>query len=124
MACLKAGLRCWRRLRLPWWDSAHPGHQEIAIEVAIMDNCYSVAAARNNLAKLLHDAEAGHTVKISRRGEPVAVILSLSKYERMKSSSNASEAYRRWRGEWKDFADIDSPFEDVRDAEPGRDFSF
>ena len=39
---------------------------------------YSVAEARQNLARLIRDAERGRAVEITRRGEPVVVLLSAS----------------------------------------------
>ena len=53
-----------------------------------MDNGYSIADARNNLARLVHIAEDGEAVRLSRRGRPVAVILSLSEYERLRSAGD------------------------------------
>lgn len=41
---------------------------------------YSVADARQNLARLIRSAERGRAVRITRRGQPVAVLLSTSGY--------------------------------------------
>jgi prevent-host-death family protein len=41
---------------------------------------YSVAEARQSFARLIRAAERGRAVEITRRGEPVAVLLSASKY--------------------------------------------
>ena len=41
---------------------------------------YSVAEARQNFARLIRSAEHGKPVEITRRGEPVAVLLSAAQY--------------------------------------------
>lgn len=44
---------------------------------------YSIADAKNNLPGLVHEAECGQAVEITRRGRPVAVLLSMDEYARM-----------------------------------------
>jgi prevent-host-death family protein len=39
---------------------------------------HSIAEARRNFLSLVHDAENGKAVEITRRGEPVAVLIGLS----------------------------------------------
>jgi prevent-host-death family protein len=51
----------------------------------IMDDDYSIAQARNQLSELVHQAESGKTVKLTRRGKPVAVVVSLAAYESLAS---------------------------------------
>ena len=48
-----------------------------------MNDAYSIAAARNNLSGLVHEAEQGHPVRLTRRGKPVAVLISTEQYERL-----------------------------------------
>lgn len=55
----------------------------MAIEMAIQKKNASIAEARNSLARLVHEAESGHAVEITRRGKPVAVLLSLAEYRRL-----------------------------------------
>ncbi len=45
-----------------------------------MAKSFSVAEARQNFARLLQTAERGRVVEITRRGEPVAVVLSAAQY--------------------------------------------
>ena len=59
-----------------------------------MEREYSVAEARNQLAALIHDVEAGNPVRITRQGQPVAVLLSEGQYERLTG---------RRQGFWKAF---------------------
>ena len=42
---------------------------------------HSIAEARSQLPRLIQDAEQGLAVAISRRGEPVAVLLSYREYQ-------------------------------------------
>jgi antitoxin Phd len=53
-----------------------------------MDDGHSIAEARNNLARLVHIAEDGEPVRLTRRGRPVAVILSLTEYERLRAAGD------------------------------------
>lgn len=57
-----------------------------------MDDDYSIAQARNQLSELVHQAESGKAVKLTRRGKPVAVVVSLATYE----SLSASKATPAW----------------------------
>jgi prevent-host-death family protein len=50
-----------------------------------MNDDYSIAQARNQLSELVHQAESGKTVKLTRRGKPVAVVVSLAAYESLAS---------------------------------------
>lgn len=43
----------------------------------------SIAAARDRLASLVHEVEDGPPVEITRRGQPVAVLLSYHEYQRL-----------------------------------------
>lgn len=92
----------------------------MAIEIAIMEEFYSVASARDNLARLIHDAETGHPVKIARRGKPVVVILGLSEYERLQQRSGSRKAYENWRKCWESELNGEDPFGGSRDRSPGR----
>ena len=48
-----------------------------------MNDAYSIAAAKNNLSGLVHEVEQGHPVRLTRRGKPVAVLISTEQYERL-----------------------------------------
>jgi len=48
-----------------------------------MNDAYSIAAAKNNLSGLVHEAEQGHPVRLTRRGKPVAVLISTEQYKRL-----------------------------------------
>jgi prevent-host-death family protein len=86
----------------------------------------SIAEARSNLPNLIREAETGKIVELTRRGEPVAVLIGRKRYEQLTSrlrpfSEVWDEFTRKFpRGE----VDInpDEIFRDVRDKDPGRDF--
>lgn len=44
---------------------------------------YSIAQARDQLPQLVHTAEQGTPVELTRRGKQVAVILSAKEYDRL-----------------------------------------
>jgi prevent-host-death family protein len=85
---------------------------------------YSIAEARHNLAAIIHNLERKPTVELTRRGEPVAVLMSFREYHRLTSNSGKFwDAFTKFR---KDFdlskADIEPDvFKDVRDTSPGRE---
>jgi prevent-host-death family protein len=45
-----------------------------------MANRYSIAEARDRLARLVHDAEKGIAVELTRLGKRVAVLVSMKDY--------------------------------------------
>jgi prevent-host-death family protein len=85
---------------------------------------YSVAEARNHLAALVHEAEAGRPVRISRRGKPAAVLVSDLEYERLaRQHSGFWKALQSFRSTVAagSLVDAATAFDDVRDRAPGRD---
>ena len=52
-----------------------------------MDTGYSIAETRDNLARLVHEAERGSVVHITRRGRVVAVLLSADEHARLRAAS-------------------------------------
>ena len=86
----------------------------------------SVADAKNMLPKLIHRAESGEVVHITRRGIPVAVLVSELQYEHLgiHAERDCWQAIEEWRSkatfDWPDL-----PNEEVdgwRDRSPDRDF--
>lgn len=60
-----------------------------------MAKSYSVAEARVNLPNILDDVEAGKEVQLTRRGQPVAVLLSRRRYDMLKSDhAHFADVYR------------------------------
>ena len=89
----------------------------------------SIAEARNRLARLIHDAEAGETVQVTRRGKPVAVLVSQAEYERLLRGLPRRtfwEAVQAMRAD-PEFEPVDFTKEEVdgwRDRGIGRDLSW
>jgi prevent-host-death family protein len=88
-----------------------------------MTKRFSIAQARHNLAAIIHDLERKPAVELTRRGEPVAVLLSFREYHRLISSSGKFwDAYSKFR---KDVdlskLGIEPDVFDMRDSSPGRD---
>ncbi len=85
---------------------------------------YSLAEARDNLTAIVRDVEKTAAVELTRRGKPVAVILSVDEYRRLTrpagSFSTALERFRQEAG-LADMALGPERFEGVRDADPGRE---
>lgn len=52
-----------------------------------MNKRYSIAQARDNLAAIVHELEVTDSIELTRRGQPVAVILSKHEYDRLHSGA-------------------------------------
>ena len=101
----------------------HYGHEaEIMLEV-------SVAKARNALTQLIHEAEGGKVVHITRRGKSVAVLVSREEYDRLESQDSKRDFWQAIE-DWRAQASFDWPEltpEEVdgwRDRHRGREFSW
>ena len=68
----------------------------------------SVTQARNTLTRLIREVEAGEAVHITRRGKPVAVLVSRDDYDRQESGEPRRDF---WQGimEWRAQASFDWP---------------
>lgn len=93
------------------------------VQEAEMVRRFSVAEARAQLPHLLHAVEHGEQVEITRRGEPVAVVLSLSEFRRIAGPHGGfNEDFARWH-QSAGTEDRDLPvdyFRNLRDRGPGR----
>lgn len=91
-----------------------------------MNPQYSIAQTRHNLAEIVHEAESGHPVAITRRGKPVAVLLSQAEFERLsgRQVQDVWEAISEFRAS-HDLQEInEQDFAGLREQSPGRDFSW
>ena len=58
---------------------------------------YSVAEARSSLPTIIDQAESGLDVELTRRGKPVAVVISVREFERLRGDgARFGAAYRRF----------------------------
>ena len=90
-----------------------------------MTERHSIAEARRNLPSLVRDAENGKAVELTRRGEPVAVLIGHREFGRLTSGRRGfGDAYREFADafELSELAlDPDDLFGDVREVTAGRD---
>lgn len=85
----------------------------------------SIAEARDRLPRLIHEAEGGEPVEITRRGEAVAVIIDIATWRRMRPSNpdllTALEAYWADPGAGAEDLNPDEIFGPARDRAPAPD---
>ena len=89
-----------------------------------MSKRYSIAEARKNLPSLVSEAESGYVVELTRRGDRVAVLMSIHEYQRMKGKRAAfKEAYADFVNRFDlDEYGLDEEFaRGLRDRSTGRD---
>jgi prevent-host-death family protein len=48
-----------------------------------MTKAFSISEAKDQLPRLVHEAEAGRPVALTRRGIPVAILLSKAEYDQL-----------------------------------------
>lgn len=90
-----------------------------------MGKRHSIAEARSSLPRLVREAESGKPVELTRRGEPVAVLVGRQHYLRLTSGGRKfSQAYAEFTrqvdlGELA--IDPDAVFAGARDRTRGRD---
>jgi prevent-host-death family protein len=83
----------------------------------------TIREAKNSLAALIHVAEKGEAVRLTRHGKPVAVLVSEREYRRLSESSARRDPWaflQRWRAQQgKDFSGIkDEEVDSWRDRSP------
>lgn len=87
----------------------------------------SVAEARQNFARLIKRAQQGRAIEITRRGEPVAVLLSAAEYLVLTGERPSFvEAIDRIRDRLgvEGLGIGDEELDGLRDESPGREVSF
>ena len=62
-----------------------------------MSQRYSIAEARSRLRRIVDQAEAGVEIELTRRGQPVAVLVSHREFERLRGTRvHFRDAYRKF----------------------------
>lgn len=62
-----------------------------------MSHRYSIAQARSHLPTIVDQVESGLEVELTRRGHPVAIVVSCREFERLRGTrQHFSDAYRRF----------------------------
>jgi prevent-host-death family protein len=88
-----------------------------------MPRRYSIADARSSLPRIVDEAEAGAEVELTRRGRPVAVIVSRRTFDRLRDAHvHFDAAYRQFLSRFSlDEIGLDeADFRAARDRTPGR----
>lgn len=87
---------------------------------------YSIAEARDHFPGIVHEAERGADIELTRRGRPVAMLISLAEYQRLTATRPTLwETIEAWRASvdpevfLKDGEELVAP----RDRSPGRDIA-
>jgi prevent-host-death family protein len=68
-----------------------------------MQKQFSIAEAKNRLPTIIHYVEKGPHVELTRRGKPVAMLLSIREYKRLS---------RKYAGFWSAISEFRRKFED------------
>ncbi len=88
---------------------------------------YSVAEARNRFAELVRDLEHVSQIEVTRRGRPVAVLISIAEFEKLRSRRvSFGSAYDAFLCT-VDLAQVDiepEVFEGLREPSTGREMTW
>jgi prevent-host-death family protein len=90
-------------------------------------NHYSMTQARNELSALVRKLNARHHIELTRYGKPVAVLMSMSAYQRVVGPRlDFWEAYQAFLRSHplEQLAIEPDVFDDVRDTSTGREVRF
>ena len=86
-----------------------------------MEKQYTISEAKNRLPSIVHSVERGPSVKLTRRGRPVAILLSIKEYEKLLHKNvgfwNALTNFRKQAGE---LGISENDFKGIRDCSSGR----
>ena len=91
----------------------------------------TIRDAKSQLSSLVHEAEKGQTVRLTRRGKPVAVLVSDQEYKRMKAAQEPRRDFMHFLQGWRrEMIAKGIPFSSdeeltaTRDRSTGRELSF
>ena len=104
---------------------------KMAIKIAIIEDAmpksFSIAEARHDLAALVHQLDRQPRIELTRRGKPVAVLMSVCEYNRLTTPTRRFwEAYSAF-AEATDLCCLGiepEVFSDVRDRSAGREVNW
>ena len=92
-----------------------------------MEQEFSIAEAKNQLPELVRKAEKGKPIRLTRRGKPVAVLLSDRDYQSLQEKKgDLWAAIKRFRAkaDYKGVELTDDEIDSWRDRSMGRDFKW
>ncbi|MDD4930272.1 MAG: type II toxin-antitoxin system Phd/YefM family antitoxin [Gallionella sp.] len=85
----------------------------------------TIAQAKNHLPKLIHAAEAGDDIRISRHGKLVAVLISAERYQqRFNAGKGVFQAIMQWREKQPGLELSDDEVDSWRDRSAAREFEW
>jgi prevent-host-death family protein len=87
-----------------------------------MEKEVTISEAKNKLTAIVHAVEKGPSVKLTRRGRPVAVLLSIAEYEAL--HGRRAEFWERLTALRKQAGEVDitdEDFSNLRDTSHGRE---
>ncbi|MDZ7699663.1 MAG: type II toxin-antitoxin system prevent-host-death family antitoxin [Deltaproteobacteria bacterium] len=88
-----------------------------------MQNQYTISEAKNKLPAIIHSVEMGPSVQLTRRGRPVAVLISVGEYEKLRGQHNnfwnALTVFRKKMAELQVVVSNED-FENLRDPSAAR----
>jgi prevent-host-death family protein len=89
---------------------------------------YSVAEANSQFAAIIRQAERNGPVEITRRGSPVAVLVSLAEFEQLQANNHHHPDLFQTMMSWREESDVaalninpDEIWGDIRDRSLGRE---
>lgn len=86
----------------------------------------TIAEAKNNLSRLIHQLETAEPIHLTRYGKPVAVMMSETQYRQLISPvQSLNSAILNWRNQLDEPLDIgfnDKELKEMRKDSSGRDF--
>ena len=88
---------------------------------------YTIAEARSKFARIIDEAEAGQRIELTRRGVPVAVMVSCEELERLQGKRpRFKELYEEFlKDVCLEEVGVDEDFaESLRSREMGREITF
>lgn len=86
----------------------------------------TIAEAKNNLSKLIHQLESDGAIHLTRHGKPVAVMLSEANYQKLtKKNKGLFQAIQQWRDQLdEDSALTEAELKQLRASGQERKFSW
>ena len=86
----------------------------------------TISYLKNQLPEVVHDVEKGQDIHITRHGKPVAVIVSLERYNQaFGSGKGIFNAYLRWRDLYPNAPGFtDEEINSMRSREPHKSSDF
>ena len=91
------------------------------------DKSYSMKQAARQLKNIVNFVERGHSVGLTRNGEPVAILVSVTEYRSLRSAPKQDflQALKKFRNQYTDDSDdCREVFAGIRETSPGREVSW